>query len=104
MNPFSVDGDLHLVRVSEAADVADIRAPELRLDDVVAIEGKRLMNQDATPRPERKPLDVLGLSDVQSYSIGLVGRSSGRIADGQRADSLRRGQVALQQRWGHSQD
>ena len=74
VHALAVDADLDLVRRGQAADEADVGAPQLRLDRVLAVEGKRVANQRAAAGAERQAVDVTGLRQVEPDAVGLVGR------------------------------
>ena len=97
---FAVDRDDERVRrlVALDAGVAFLDAAHQTAEQLVlAVGGEDVTHQRAAARAERQTVDVLVLvnSRLIGYSV-VPGRTFG-IAHGQRADALRRGEIALEQ-------
>jgi hypothetical protein len=103
VDALAVDRDLDIVRVLESADDVEIRAVQLRLEHVVAVERERIAHRRPADRAERKPVDVLILRQVLADAEGVAaGRDIG-IADGNGRNFHRRRDVFLLQRRGHAE-
>jgi hypothetical protein len=99
MNPFSVDRDLDLVRMLDAAHVAEIRAIEAGLELILAVEGKEMAHERPADRAERQPFDMLVLGEILPHAVRLGRRTLVHVTDSELADLLGRGEVTLLKRW-----
>jgi hypothetical protein len=94
----AVDRHLELMLVLQAADRTEIDLEQLDLDDVLAVERKRMRGQQAAARARWQRLVLAGLRRVAANPVGLRAGSDVRTADGQRADLGGCRQVSLEQR------
>ena len=67
------------------------------LDLVLAIQRKRVMDEGAAARADRKTVDVFFLRELRGNSDGLAAGRAARASDRDAADLLRGGDVAVQQ-------
>ena len=74
MDPLAVDGELELVRILEPAHDVQVGAKELHLEDVLAVERKRVATRSAADRAERQTVDVLVLREVLPDAVGFAAR------------------------------
>ena len=72
MDPLAVDRELHLVRILQAAHDVQVGPIELHLEGVLAVERKRVANQDAADGAERQAVDVLILRQVLPDAVGVA--------------------------------
>ncbi len=100
----AVDRDLDVVRPLEARHVADDVAHEEHVEGVLAVEREVVMDQDAAARAERQSLDVLRLGEIRRRAVDRRDRVRVGVADRERRDFRRGGQVLLEQRRRHAQD
>ena len=98
IDALAVDRDLHVVRVLEAAHDVEIRAVQLGLEHVVAVERERVAHRGSADRAERKPVDVLVLREVLADAERVAAGADVGIADGQGRDLHRRRHVFFLQR------
>ena len=96
--PLAVDGDLELVLVLEPANRLEVRSRQRHVKFVVAIERKGVADADAADRAERQAVELLALRLIAACVVGLGAWRRRRIADGQRAHPVRRGEIPLEQR------
>ena len=100
----AVDADLQLVRPLEAGHVADDVLQQDDVEFVGGVEREVVPHEDAAARPERQAFDVIVLGAIGRHSVDRADRRRRRIADGQRADPARGGQILLEQRRRDLQD
>ena len=94
-----VDRELDVVRLEQAADGAEVRLQQTRLEHVLAVERERVARHDAAAGAERQPLHVRRLRCVAAHHVGLSARAEERrVADRQSADLCRRREIPLEQR------
>ncbi len=103
VDPLPVDRDLDIVRVLESANDVEIRAVQLRLEHVVAVERKRIAHRGPADRAERQPVDVLVLRQILADAEGVAAGRDVGIADGDGRNLHRRRDVFLLQRRGHAE-
>ena len=83
MDALAVHGDFDLVRVIQAAQVAEVRVLEPDLEHVLAVEREHVANERPADGPERQAVDVLVLREILANTVGLADRRAPRIADRQ---------------------
>ena len=93
----AVHGELGLVGQLETAHGAEVRAKELGVDDVLAVERQGHPGQPAAEGADRHAVDLRVLRAVLPDDEGLVAGHDGRVAHRQRAQLPGRVQVALEQ-------
>ncbi len=90
VDSLTINARLHLLRIVESTQVAEVRLLETNAELVLAVEREAMGHRESTDGSERQPLEVLVLRQVLTHAIGLGDSSARRIANGERAD-LRRG-------------
>ena len=98
VHPPSVDGDFDVVGMLEAAQVAEVGPIQLDLEGVLAVERKHVADQQPADRTQRQSLEMPVLRKILTDPVGVAGRTFAGIANRQRADFFRGGQIALLQR------
>ena len=92
-----VHGELGLVGQLEAAHRPEVRAKELGVDDVFAVERQRQPGETAAEGADRHAVDLRVLRAVLANDEGLVAGNGRRVAHRQRAQLSGRVQVALEE-------
>jgi hypothetical protein len=104
VHALAVDADLELMRMLEPAHRAEIRAEQLHLEEVLAVERDVALEHEAADGAERQPLDVPRLRRVLPHAVDLAHRRRLRVANRERADAAGRRQVAFEQHGRDAED
>ncbi len=86
------------MRLAQALDVLVAVPRQAELDLVFAVLREGVRDQRPAARAERQALDVFFLGEVRPDADRVAAGRPARAADGQAADLLRRGDVAVQER------
>ena len=95
---------LDLLWIVQATHIAEVGLLQPDLKDVVTVQGKHVMHEEAADRTERQAFDVRVLGQILPHAVRLAHRTAAEIPDRQRADFPGRGQIALLQRRRDAQD
>ena len=82
VHPLPVNRVLDLVGILQAAHHAQVGAHQRRLEDVLAVERKRMARERAADGPQRQTFDVLVLRQILPHAIGAGAR---RLLPGRRS-------------------
>ena len=93
----AVDGELDLLRILEATHRAQVRAIEADLEVVLGIQRKGVRGAEPADRSQRQSFEVNVLREILACGVGAAADADARVADSDRADPARRGEVRLQQ-------
>ena len=95
---FAVEHQLHLMPFVHASGGIQVRAVQPYLEVVFTIDGKCVPRGHAAKRAQREALEVLVLRQVLADRVRVAANADAGIADRDRADLPRGGEIRLQQR------
>ena len=93
----AVDRDLELMLVLEPADRFEVGAKQRDFEFVFAVERKMCSHADAADGTERQAFEMLRLRLIAARRVRFRRRRRRRIAERERADAIRRREIALEQ-------
>ena len=98
LHALAVEQQLHLMRIAQPFDVLVAVARQAHRHFVVAVDGERVLDEDAAARADRQTGDVLLLRQVRTKADRGPARRPAGAADRELGDLLCRRDVALEQR------
>ena len=70
LEPNPIKSNFNLVRVFHSSHQIERISPEPDLDDVLAVQGKRVPDENPSPCAERQTIEMLVLREVGTHAIG----------------------------------